>query len=440
MRVHVDITDLVEYLCTADVLHGVQNVTHRLVLELRERPASQLIGFHPIYGRPFAVAPARLAAASLADIPGLKALLGIDGRRPVKSTSAIRNRHSGRPLRRLFEHAKRGWRQGLRSRQPPAPPVALHRDVKGFAIAAGDLVIVPGLNVWYPEYTGRLGAEVRAQAGRLVVVVHDLGPVTAAAYFPASYRAAFGDWMQSLFPFADLFVADSEHTRTELSTIDPALRGRAACVVNPLAHEFPRALPATLPQQAWEPAEGSYVLHVGRIEPRKNIAGLVAAWGRLAADLGPALPALVLAGRMNDPTGAFAKAVGGLGAAAACIRFIENPSTAELALLYAGCRFAVYPSFYEGWGLPVGEAACFGKVTAASRAASIPEVVGDLAVYFDPHDLDDMAAVLRRLICERDHLAGLEARLVAQFHPRSWADCSKRLLDLAAQASAGPPR
>jgi hypothetical protein len=63
--------------------------------------------------------------------------------------------------------------------------------------------------------------------------------------------------------------------------------------------------------------------------------------------------------------------------------------------------------------------------------ASIPEVVGDLAVYFDPHDLDAMTAVLRRLIVDHDYLAGLESRIKAGFHPRSWETCAKRLLEIA---------
>jgi len=434
LRTHLDITDLLEFLCTGDVLHGVQNVTHQLIMQLRDRPGSQLVGFHPIYGFPFSLDPAHVPRAAIANVIRFKELFGLDRRHPVKSPSAIRNRHPTRPIRRRFEHVKRVLRRSLRALRPPAPPLALHADVRGFGIAAGDLVIVPGLNVWYPEHNRELGEQVRAQGGRLVVVVHDFGPVTAAQYFPTSYQAAFRDWIKSLFPYANLFVADSENTRREMYAAAPDLRGRVDCIVNPLAHEFPNGFPngaaSGLRPEVAELA-GDYVLHVSRIEPRKNLVGLIKVWARLAGELGPALPLLMLAGRMNDPTGEFAAALDALGAAADRIRFLKDLSAAELAQLYAGCRFAVYPSFYEGWGLPVGEAACFGKVTAASNAASIPEVAGDLAVYFDPHDLDDMAAVLRRLIVDRAYLAGLESRLKATFHPRTWADCAQRLLEIA---------
>jgi glycosyltransferase involved in cell wall biosynthesis len=439
LRNHLDITDLLEFLCTADVLHGVQNVTHQLILQLHGRPGARLVGFHPIHGRVFSVEIAQVPQQILAEPKSFKSLFGLDGRHPVKSPAAIRNRHAGRPARQIFEYAKRALRLGLRAsvrafaRRGPGAPLVLHRDVRGFDIAAGDLMIVPGLNVWYPEHNRELGRHVRARGARLVVVVHDLGPVTAPQYFPASYRAAFRDWMESLFPHADLFVAVSEHTSREMAAIDPALRRDTPCIVNPSAHEFPHAGAAASNPQVDELIGRDYVLHVGRIEPRKNLIGLVKVWGRLAHELGPALPMLVLAGRMNYPDGSFDGAVKSIGAAAGHIRILHDLSAAELARLYGGCRFAVYPSFFEGWGLPVGEAACFGKVTAASNAASIPEVVGDLAVYFDPHDLDDMAAVLRRLIEDRDHLAGLEARLKARFHPRSWADCAARLIEIASK-------
>jgi glycosyltransferase involved in cell wall biosynthesis len=432
LRTHVDITDLLEFLCTADVLHGVQNVTRQLILQLHGRPGSQLVGFHPIYGRPFSLDPAHAPRGALTDLIRFKELFGLDGRRPVKSPAAIWNRHATRPIQRRFEHIKRWARLTLRDRHVPAPPLVLHGDIHGFNVAAGDVVIMPGLNVWYPEHNRILGEYVRSQRGRLVVVIHDFGPVTAAQYFPASYQSAYRGWIESLFPFADLFVADSENTRREMGGIAPELR-RADCIVNPLAHEFANELPSeaangVAPIKAEVAQLGDYVLHVGRIEPRKNVVGLIKVWTRLAGELGPALPLLVLAGRINDPSGAFVKALDTIGADASRIRFLKDPSAAELARLYAGCRFAVYPSFYEGWGLPVGEAACFGKVTAASNAASIPEVVGDLAVYFDPNDVNAMATVLRRLIVDRDYLAGLESRIKTEFRPRSWEACTKQLL------------
>ena len=429
MRVRLDITDLLEFLCTAPVLHGVQNVSHHLIQQLPERSGAQLIGYHPIYGRPFSVDIADIGQDTLCNLASFKSFFGLDGRHPVKSRSAIRNRHPNRPLRRGFEELKRVLRRGSRALRAPDKPLHLHRTVEQFEIAAGDVVIVPGLNVWYPEYNRDLGAHTRTKHARLAAVLHDFGPVTEAQYFPHSYRAAFRDWMESLLPHADLLIAYSQHTQHELQTLCPALAKDRRRVVIPLAHEFLQGGDSKLRREVADLCAGRYALYVGRIEPRKNILALVRVWARLARELGSQLPDLVLAGRMNFPGNEFSETLDSIGPAASKIRLLKDLTTAELARLYSNCRFTVYPSFYEGWGLPVGEAASFGKVTAASRAASIPEVLGDLAVYFDPGDEDDMATVLHRLVTDNAYLTGLETRLRKEFRPRRWSDFARQVID-----------
>jgi glycosyltransferase involved in cell wall biosynthesis len=235
--------------------------------------------------------------------------------------------------------------------------------------------------------------------------------------------------MQRLLPHADLFIAISRHTRAELATLDPALLAARRAIVTPLAHEFPHAASGAVSPEIERIRAQDYVLHVGRIEPRKNLVTLLQVWRRLAGELGETLPLLVLAGRMNFPGDEFSAALAALDPERVCL--VADISSAELARLYENCRFAVYPSFYEGWGLPVGEAASFGKVTAASNAAAIPEVVGDLAVYFDPRNADEMAAVLRRLITDRAYLTSLETRLRREFRPRRWSDCAHDILAAA---------
>ncbi len=426
MRIHVDITDLLEFLIESDLLHGVQNVVFHLMAELRrqQRPAA-LIGYHPLYGRPFSADLALLPDAAAGEVAAFKRLFGIDGRRPVKSPAAIRDRHPGRPLRQNFEYLKRRWRLMQRRRATLPPPVRLRDSVDGLGIAAGDVVLLPGLNVWYRDHNSALGAATRRAAARLIPFMHDLGPLTAAAYFPPSYRRAYAAWLDGLLPWTDAFLAASQNTARELADILRQRQLDLPITVVPLAHEFRRGGGEPVRSDIGALAETPFVLAVGRIEPRKNIEGLIAAWKALAAELGDGMPLLVLAGRFNLGGGAPGLALPAQGG----IRFVHDPNVTELARLYETCRFTVYPSFFEGWGLPVGEAAAFGKVTAASRAASIPEVVGDLAVYFDPADQAEMRAVLRRLIMEPEALAALEQRLRDCFRPRSWADTARTIVD-----------
>lgn len=428
-RLTVDVTDLLEYLVDNDILHGVQNVVMSLLCSLHARgPAGcRLVGFHPVFGRPFVVDLAALAPAVFTSPAALKAHLGIDGRRPVKSRAAIRSRYGRRPLRQVFELAKRGLRQAARRLSAPAAPLRFVADAARVAFAADDVLLLPGLNVWYPEHNEAMARAARRSAARVVVVVHDLGPLTAPQYFPPEYGAAFARWLDGLTAHADLFLSDSEYT-------DRALRDRLArqgratpSRVVPLAHELARRAAEPVRNEIAALAAEDFVLCVGRIEPRKNLVMLVRVWLALAREMGARMPRLVLAGRANARD-ILADLEAAARAAPELVHLVASPNDTELARLYAACRFSVYPSLHEGWGLPVGEAASFGKLTAASRATSIPEVVGPLAVYFDPHDAADMRAVLQRLLGAPEELAAREARLRAEFRPRTWADVAAATL------------
>ena len=83
------------------------------------------------------------------------------------------------------------------------------------------------------------------------------------------------------------------------------------------------------------------------------------------------------------------------------IAVAETPSDAELAFLYRNCRFTVFPSLYEGWGLPIGESLWFGKLCIASKTSSMPEVGGDLVDYVDPKDADSLQQAILRTFRER---------------------------------------
>ena len=104
------------------------------------------------------------------------------------------------------------------------------------------------------------------------------------------------------------------------------------------------------------------------------------------------------------------------------------PSDAELASLYRDCLFTLYPSFYEGWGLPVTESLCFGKTVAASNRGSIPEAGGEFCAYFDPDDLNDAERVVGGLIRHPERIAALEERIATSFRPPGWDDTARAVL------------
>ena len=100
----------------------------------------------------------------------------------------------------------------------------------------------------------------------------------------------------------------------------------------------------------------------------------------------------------------------------------EELTDKELVTLYRHCLFTMYPSFTEGWGLPIGESLCYGKLCVASQDTSLPEVGGDFVLYIDPHNVRSAADVVRRLLTDRSKLRQYETRIRQEFQPRTWED------------------
>jgi glycosyltransferase involved in cell wall biosynthesis len=106
----------------------------------------------------------------------------------------------------------------------------------------------------------------------------------------------------------------------------------------------------------------------------------------------------------------------------------QDCGDAELAALYRGCRFTLFPSLYEGWGLPVAESLCFGKPCLAANASSVPEIGGSLVDYFDPLDLHDALRVIEAALADPAMLADREDAIRANFRPTPWTDTAAQLL------------
>ena len=113
------------------------------------------------------------------------------------------------------------------------------------------------------------------------------------------------------------------------------------------------------------------------------------------------------------------------------VNIIPQATDADLAVLYQKCLFFLYPSFVEGWGLPVGEAAWFGKYSVVSSSSSLPEVCGDLVDYVDPNNIDECTQSIKNAIINEDYRKHCEKN-IAQASLRSWRDVASHLHELIA--------
>jgi glycosyltransferase involved in cell wall biosynthesis len=285
--------------------------------------------------------------------------------------------------------------------------------------------VVHGTNFVVPP-TGRAAA---------VVSVHDLTPLhhpelcnEATLAYPGLIRRALGRgaWVHADSAFVaaeviDAFGADPARVRVvspgipELAVVTEAERRRVVA----------RLLP---------PVTGRYVLAVGTAEPRKDLPGLVRAFGEVASRHGDV--SLVLAGPPGWGEDRLAASIVGSPARERIVRtgWVEEP---DLAALLAGASVLAYPSLYEGFGFPPLQAMRAGVPVVASRAGSLPEVLGDGARMVDPGDHDGLVAALDACLSDESLRAKLTEAGVAWSARFSWERCGAGLEELYRDAAGG---
>lgn len=169
--------------------------------------------------------------------------------------------------------------------------------------------------------------------------------------------------------------------------------------------------------------DGDYILLVSTIERRKNHHLAYLAYRKIIAEelvSNDKLPMLVFVGMKGWGIDELLSDIELDPVVVGKILILDNVSDQELALLYKECLFTLYPSFYEGWGLPVAESLCYGKPVVCSRSSSIPEVGGDLAIYADPYSATDYAKKIAALCNNREELDSKCHQIKLNYKPRSW--------------------
>ncbi len=262
-----------------------------------------------------------------------------------------------------------------------------------------------------------------------VVTVHDLGYL----YYPETHRRFdrwYLDWTTRRHAhLAACVVADSRATRADLIRhyqADPdrivvVYPGRDASLTRVVE---PEAIAAV---KARYSIGGDYFLYLGTLQPRKNLIRLVEAFARLeplTADL-----RLVLAGKkgwLYDDLFARVEALG----LKDRVVFTGYVADDDKAPLLSGALALVYPSLYEGFGLPVLEAMACGTPVLTSNVSSLPEVAGSAAFLVDPLDVDAIAQAMSRLINDADLRNTLVEKGYAQIGEFSWAKAAREVLQV----------
>jgi len=370
---------------------------------------------------PLGLSPATYAPPSLPDPTA--------SRDKGKRSPGAKNPAANRLTRRLERQVRHFIRSNVRQ-------MFSHASRNPFPAASrGDCLFLPG-ETWGARYNFELLGSLREKHGlKLAALCQDLIPVTDPQFFQSDeFVARFRNYADFLLHGTDVVIAISQSTARELERLrNPSRRSTRIEVVR-LGDDFNHQTSAVPPNFASDLSSRPFALSISTIQARKNFDLLYRVWRRLTAERGGNCPRLVIAGQRGFGSDDLLWQIAHDPLTNDSIRILHDTTDAELSWLYEHCRFTLYPSFAEGWGLPISESLHRGKACIASNTTSMPEAAQSLCILLDPLDTLGWRDAIISLIDRPETLSALESDVITRYTPKSWTetadDVSKILTSL----------
>ncbi len=264
---------------------------------------------------------------------------------------------------------------------------------------------------------------------RLFPVIHDLIPIARPRWFSDGYSAVFERNLNALLSAAHGAIAVSQQTKLELTRHYGALSDTTLLIGR--LHEGSDVKKVSEPAKNSRkryPVTRKFVLSVGAIHARKNPVLLRDIWIELVARVGDLTPMLVLVGGIARGSDDIAAVLLEDPRLTDHILLLEDVSDSELESLYGNCAFTIYPSLYEGWGLPIAESLSYGKPCLATDASAMREVSPELTDLLPAHDSSAWVARITTYLRYPEILVERKQQICNKFHAQSWTSSAGGLL------------
>lgn len=299
-----------------------------------------------------------------------------------------------------------------------------------------DLIVSLGEDWKQASHSATIYRLKRDHGFRSAYLIHDLIPVLFPQFFGPGFEERFTPWLVDMLWSADLLFANSENTKADILQF----LLRAGIPTQPVevvryGENLPAAGEARAPQiiRDLHIESSPFALCVGTVEVRKNQLLLYHVWRRLIEKLGPdRVPQLFVVGMRGWMGGNTMHLAENDPVTKEHMRFLPKCDDAELRWLYQHCAFTLYPSFYEGWGLPVAESLAFGKHCIAGNRSSIPEIGGDLVALHEPSSVDECMARVSEAL-DSTFRAVREQRIRQNYRRYEWSECAAQMAEMLKQ-------
>lgn len=326
-----------------------------------------------------------------------------------------------------------GLRSGHTAPRPEPPPVP----ATATPFAPGDVLLSLGAS-WTVAGHARAAAGVRRHGVRLLRLVYDLIPVIKPQWVEKVHCEAVEPWADNVLSHSDHVFTISESSRREIAQYCADERGfdPPPMSVVRLGDVMTRACPPDEPPPLprFVPTRPFFVC-VSTLDVRKNHRLLYDAWTVLASRDAATCPDLLCIGTSHLFVDDLLHEIRHDRLINGRIHMLHGIDDHELAWYYANAAATIYPSRYEGWGLPVAESLGHGKLCLASRTTSIPEISRDLPEFFDPLDVHGLVALVDRTLHEPDWVAERERLIRETFVATPWTVTAAQVM--AAVSAAG---
>lgn len=399
---YLDITDILFFLAVHDNVSGIQRVISQIILALNDAPH--------LFGGKFAFCT-------------------VDAPSQVRILPTL-------ALVKLFNYLK----SGNPSRPELNQLLQLCQDGHHVEPQAGDRFVILGAFWICPNYIP-VAIRLRAAGVSLGLYVYDLIPLNHREFFMEMNAGGFDRLFPELLTMVDFALTISDYVAEEVRVFGKEILHREFPIRSvKLAHELDhKSTHVKTTEDVANVIRQPFVLSVGTLEIRKNHQYLVSIWQRLLKKYPPdVIPDLVFVGRWGWRIDELRASLEGSNFLNGKVVVLDHVNDVELVELYRNCMFTMFPSFTEGWGLPIGESLMYGKPCIASNLTSIPEVGGEFADYVDPFNVSDGFEKVSKWIFDPAALRERADHIGSAFVPRSWSAVAADLGSAIREAGGRP--
>lgn len=341
----------------------------------------------------------------------------------------------GSPLERLLRQAYGGLRVARRGFKPHQRVLVTTKGSTASIFGSDDVVVIVDGNWQFSGYAKNIVSAKKRHGFKLVHFVHDIVAIQNPALANTGADKIIGTYFEAIFPHSDKLLAISESTKRDVEHFakEHGVKVPDVSVVL-LGSDMQQGAALQAKRPSAIASETRFALAVSTLEIRKNYMLLYYTYKQAARD-GTDLPHLIIVGRKGWMTNETFNLLTKDPEVCRSVTILSGMADEELEWLYQNCLFTVFPSMYEGWGLPIAESLMHGKCCISSDTSSMPEVGGDLVSYVSPYSAIEVVHAMQVLSNDKVRKE-LESRVKKDYKPVTWTHTYESFKTKLSQLSA----